>query len=144
LKDWQKSNHEIETRESLPDYEGKFLTVDELLSSISGVGKLCIDEDNSPKITIIDLRTEHHLEDAKRPLIIKTDCPIIYCLLDDLQHDEIRNQIPTNGLVVTVTETGNRDKFAMRYLYKLGYKNIYGLLFGMRGWLKAGYETEIP
>lgn len=129
------------TQERLPDYKAKFLTVEELHARVAAGS--CGGESNAA-LTLIDLRTEHHLATIPRPPIIKTACPTIFCLLDDLQKKEIRNQIPKKGVVVTITETGNRDKFAMQFLSKYGYKNIHGLLFGMRGWIKAGYETETP
>lgn len=95
-----------------------------------------------PLLVILDLRTETQLK-PRRPLpIIKVQCPIVFCLLDDLIKPEIRRQIPTDRLVVTVTETGNRDKFAMQYLSRFGYRNIKGLLFGMRGWIKQDYPVE--
>jgi hypothetical protein len=40
-------------------------------------------------------------------------------------------------------ETGNRDIFAMKFMYKYGYTNIVGLNFGMRGWIKPGYPAGI-
>jgi len=144
LKDWKKSGFAVVSDEGLPNYKGKFLTAEELLSEISAVKNTCINAEGRTRITLIDLRTEHQLKDTKRPSIIKCDCPIIYCLLDDLQNVAIRRLIPKDGLVVTITETGNRDKFAMQYLYKHGYGNIKGLLFGMRGWIKPGYQTETP
>jgi len=52
------------------------------------------------------------------------------------------NSVPRAGLVVTITETGNRDSFLIRYLYKFGNVNTKGLQFGMRGWLKADYPVE--
>ena len=41
-----------------------------------------------------------------------------------------------------MTETGNRDMFVMKYLYRYGYTNIKGLEFGMRGWIKSNYPVE--
>ncbi len=115
-----------------------------MLSKLTPVEDTCTNEAGIPNVTLLDLRTEHQLKDVRRPPIIQSDCPLIFCLLDDLQKAEVRKQIPKDGLVVTVTETGNRDKFAMQFLSKYGYKNVYGLLFGMRGWIKAGYQTETP
>ena len=145
MKDWKKSGLKLDVLEKLPAVESKFLTAEELLKKISNTdsegdrGK-----NSSANVTLVDLRTEHHLEAVERPLIIKTRYPTIYCLLDDLQKDEIRRKIPREGLVVTITETGNRDQFVIQYLSGHGYKNIRGLLYGMRGWIKAGYETARP
>lgn len=128
--------------------EAHFLTSEELLSKLSRTRRNDNgNEDknnNPPVITLLDLRTEHHLQGVERPLIIKTEIPIRYYLLDDLQKYRIRAEIPKTGTVVTITETGNRDTFAIRYLRKYGYKNVYGLLFGMRGWIKAGYPAVKP
>ena len=143
LKDWQKSNFKTETLEKLPDVEAKFLTAEELLTKIASAGP-CQNKNDEPTVTVVDLRTEHHLENVDRPLVIQTTCPTIFCLLDDLQKETIRRRIPKDGLVVTITETGNRDIFAIQYLSKYGYQNIQGLLFGMRGWIKAGYQTQRP
>ena len=90
-------------------------------------------------MTIIDYRTEDFLETDRPIPSIKTKCRIIKCLLDDFSNPAIRNLIPKDGEVVLVCETGNRDKTAMKYLFKFGYLNIKGLKFGMRGWIKLDY-----
>jgi len=72
---------------------------------------------------------------------IKTNCKTIHCLLDDFQKPEVRKQIPKKGLVVVISETGNRDWAVIRYLSKWGYTNIVGLQFGMREWIKSGYPV---
>lgn len=97
-------------------------------------------------MTLVDLRTEHHVQAGPALAVIKTPCPTVFCLMDDLRKPAVRDQIPRSGMVVTLTETGNRDKFAMQYLAKYGYTNVTGLLFGMRGWIKAGYpiDTKAP
>ncbi len=127
----------------MPDYKGQFITTDALLKFVlaSHQGS-CADENGRPILTIVDLRTENHLKNLeKKPPIIDTSCKTLFFLLDDLLKSEVRKQIPSKGLVVTITETGNRDKFVMQYLHQFGYANIKGLLFGMRGWIKAGYPT---
>lgn len=145
IKDWMKSGHAIESVEPLPAYEGKFVTVEEVYEMISkGAAEDCVDENGNPVLTILDLRTEHHLENVERPPIIKTNCPSIFCLLDDLRKKDLREQIPRKGLIITVTETGNRDKYVMQYLSRFGYANVKGLLYGMRGWIKAGYPVQTP
>lgn len=97
-------------------------------------------------VTLVDLRTEHYLDaDALKHATItdiKTPCPTVFCLLDELQDLKTRNKIPTTGLVVTVTETGNRDTFAIQYLSKFGYTNLKGLMFGMRSWIKKAYPVK--
>ena len=95
-------------------------------------------------MTIIDYRVEYFLEPQGAVPVIKTRCPTIRCLLDDLQRPEVRAKIPRTGKVVLVCETGNRDAVAMRFLSKFGFTNVVGLTHGMRGWIKLDYPIEIP
>jgi rhodanese-related sulfurtransferase len=123
----------------------RFISGEEVLSALqSAESRGCRGEGQAP-VTLLDLRTEHHLNDDAlvRSTItdIKTPCPIVSCLLDELQNPRIRRQIPKSGLVVIVTETGNRDAYAIQYLSKFGYTNLMGLRFGMRGWIKKDYPV---
>lgn len=143
IKDWIKAGHPIESRKPLPDYEGIFIPASELMAVLEKAeDNGCRDSQNHPLLTILDLRTENFLESGSDLPAIKTRCKTITCLLDDLTREEIRSQIPHDGLVVTLTETGNRDQFAMKYLYRHGFRNIRGLEFGMRGWIKLDYPME--
>ncbi len=105
----------------------------------------CRDENGRAPVTLLDLRTEHLLsKDAVARSTfteIQTPCPMVSGLLDALQDPRIRRRIPKSGLVVTITETGNRDVFAIQYLSKFGYANIKALRFGMRGWIKKDYPV---
>ena len=101
----------------------------------------CVDKNNAPLLTIIDYRTEHFLKTENPLLSVKSRCKTIKCLLDDLRNQEVREQIPKQGLVVLLCETGNRDALTMSYLSKYGYTNIVGLRFGMRAWIKADYPV---
>ena len=144
LKDWKKSGHNTECIQALPSYKAQFINNEELFNKLTHAESLdCKDTQGNPLLTILDLRFEHHLKNIKPPPLIKTSCSYSFLLMDDMIRLNVRKKIPKKGLVVTVTETGNRDKFAMRYLSQFGYKNIFGLLFGMRGWIKADYPTEI-
>lgn len=73
---------------------------------------------------------------------IKTNCQTFHCLLDDFQKPDLRKRIPRKGAVIVISETGNRDWAAMRFLSQWGYTNIAGLQFGIRGWIKSGYPVE--
>jgi rhodanese-related sulfurtransferase len=131
----------------LPKLDVKHLTAEELLAQLQSANESdCRDPSSHPLVTLLDLRTENHVPPdpgAPSPIThIKTSCPRIFSLLDQLQLPEVRDKIPKSGLVVTVTETGNRDQFAIQYLSKYGYTNIKGLLFGMRGWIKEDYPIE--
>jgi rhodanese-related sulfurtransferase len=127
--------------------DSRFITAEELLALLqSAKDNDCRGPSNHPLVTLLDMRTENHLppESGTPEYIthIKTACPRIFSLLDQLQQPEIRDKIPKTGLVVTVTETGNRDQFAIRYLSKHGYDNLKGLMFGMRGWIKEDFPIE--
>jgi rhodanese-related sulfurtransferase len=131
----------------LPKLKARLITAEELLARLQSVEKNgCRDASNRPKVTLLDLRTENHLppDSGASPSIvhIKTSCPRVICLLDQLQRVEVRKKIPKTGWVITVTETGNRDRFAIQYLSKYGYDNLMGLMFGMRGWIKEDYPVE--
>lgn len=127
--------------------DSKLITAEELLALLqSAKANDCRDPSNQPLVIILDLRTENHLspEPGASTSIprIKTSCPRVLSLLDQLQQPEVRNKIPKTGLVVTITETGNRDQFAIQYLSKYGYDNLKGLMFGMRAWIKEDYPIE--
>jgi len=126
----------------LPSYSGRFITTDELHQRIESLNTGgCRSDSGDNVLTLLDLRTENHFS-LKTPVPqIKSSCPTLFFLLDDLQKPEVRNQIPMTGDVVIITETGNRDQFAMQYLSQFGYRHLSGLLYGMRGWIKAGYPT---
>jgi rhodanese-related sulfurtransferase len=147
IKDWKKSGLPIETIDTLPKINPVLITAEELLALLQAAKENdCRDSSNQPVVTLLDLRTENHLppEAGTSPMIahIKTSCPKVLCLLDQLQLPEVRDKIPKTGLVVTVTETGNRDQFAIQYLSKYGYNNLQGLIFGIRGWIKEDYPIE--
>lgn len=125
----------------------RLITAEELLALLqTAKDNGCRDPSNQPLVTLLDLRTENHLtpESGRATSIthIRTSCPRVLCLLDQLQRPEVRDKIPKTGLVVTVTETGNRDQFAIQYLSKYGYDNLKGLMFGMRGWIKENFPIE--
>jgi rhodanese-related sulfurtransferase len=116
------------------------MPVDELMVLLQKAeSQNCEGKSGQPIVTLLDLRTENRLPTVEPVSLIRTKCPTVFCLLDDLQKPAVRESIPKQGLVVTVTETGNRDNFAIQYLSKHGYTNLQGLLYGMRGWLKANY-----
>ena len=131
----------------MPKVEARLITAEELLALLESAKKNdCHDSSNHPQVTLLDLRTENHLPAEAGTMMtiphIKTSCPRIFSLLDQLQLPEVRDKIPRTGLVVTVTETGNRDQFAIQYLSKYGYDNLKVLMFGMRGWIKEDYPID--
>ena len=102
----------------------------------------CAAKKGQPGLVILDFRNEV-TDSSEEPLQdIATKCPILHFQLDDILNPEVRAAIPKNGRVITITETGNRDEFIIRYLSQHGYTNIEGLRFGMRGWRKARHPTK--
>ena len=102
----------------------------------------CVDAHGAPIMTLLDFRNGMFLQPEKPFTKISTACRTIRFQLDDLLKPDVRARIPKEGLLVTITETGNRDIFVKRYLSQYGYGNICGLRFGMRGWIKKGYPTQ--
>lgn len=142
LKEWIDSGLEVESHEVLPEYETRFYTAEELKEQIDLAGKTkCLSAKGAPFLTLLDLRTERVPEGGALPLLIRSSCNTVSGLLDDLQQDDFRKKIPIDTPVFVITETGNRDDFAVKYLSKFGYTKVYGLKFGMRGWIKADFPT---
>ena len=143
LKDWRKSGYKIVSRNQLPDITVSFVSALELRDMLSEADRTsCKTDSGEPLITILDLRNQSIINPESPPPRIKTSCRTINLLMDDLLEEETVRQLPTQGLLVTVTETGNRDDFLGRYLYKFGYIGVKGLQFGMRAWIKKRYPTE--
>ncbi|MFH1155960.1 MAG: rhodanese-like domain-containing protein [Pseudomonadota bacterium] len=138
LKDWQKSGYPIDSIQPLGDHQGRFISPDELWAKLQDAeAESCQDANGNSLVTIVDYRTENFMEDTQIPVAIKTRCPTVRMLLDDFMIPVEREKIPRKGLVVVVSETGNRDWAAMSYLARFGYTNVIGLENGMRGWIKA-------
>ena len=142
LKDWKKSGFRTVSIEPLPEYACRFIDAQALLEKIQQGGAECLNDAGQPGATIVDFRTEPFLNTGTSVPYIRTACPVVYCLLDDLKKPEVRHRIPRTGFVVMVSETGNRDRAAIRYLSRYGYTNIVGLRYGMRDWLKSGYPVD--
>jgi len=146
LKDWKKSGLPLASMEPLPSYNGKFISAEELWKKIAKADATgCVDNAGKPLLTLIDFRSSLKLKYRKGGdnYRIKTSCRTISALLDDfIDNPALIHSVPKEGMVVTVSETGNRDIFLMRYLKKFGFTNIFGLEFGMRGWLKMNYPIE--
>lgn len=146
LKDWIKNGLTVDTIEPLPKIPVTFVDNAELLARMEENHRQgCPTNDKENILTIIDFRSSLNLK-IKRggdQYRIKTDCQTITATLDDfIDNQELIDSIPKSGLVVTVSETGNRDQFLIRYLHRYGYRNVVGLQYGMRGWLKADYPVE--
>lgn len=143
IKDWRKNGFPLESRKSLPESEVAFVNTERLFELTRLAEPVsCRDPDGRPLLTLVDFRNSNHLVSSKEPAQIKTSCPIQKLLMDDIHHQENRERIPTDHHVITITETGNRDEFAIRYLSEYGYTNINGLRFGMRGWLKNRFPVK--
>ncbi len=143
IKDWQKSGYALESTSPLPEYAVNFVDTDQLHAELKNMDTVkCRDDNGKPLLTILDFRDANHIPSEKTPPQIITSCPIQKLLLDDLLKDDIRTNIPRSNNIITITETGNRDEFAIRYLTKFGFPNLKALKFGMRGWLKQRYPIK--
>ncbi len=142
IKDWRKSGFKLKSIDPLPDLKPEFISAQALKDRLSTVSETCMDEKGQPVITIMDFRNEAVLNAEHPPPRIKANCRTITLLLDDLLKKSVVDSIPRSGIVITVTETGNRDTFVIKFLSKFGFDNIKGLEFGMRGWLKNRYPVD--
>jgi rhodanese-related sulfurtransferase len=146
LKDWIKSGNQVESIDPLPDTKVDFMDSEELLTIIGKADKEnCLDRNGHPLLTLIDLRLIQDPSTRKGAdkYRIKTQCWTITALLDDfIDNTQLIQAIPKEGITVSVSETGNRDVFLIRYLSKFGRTNIHGLKYGMRNWMKADYPVE--
>lgn len=146
LKDWIKSGNDVESIDPLPETKANFINVDELRVIIAKADtQNCVDTDGNPLLTLIDIRTTDVPSMARGgdKYRIKTNCLTITAFLDDfIDNHQLIQSIPRKGVVVSVTETGNRDAFLIRYLSKFNRTNVQGLEYGMRNWLKADYPVE--
>ena len=143
LKDWKKSGYTIKVTDPLPDVKTHFISAKELKNRLDKASALsCRTLTGNPMLTLLDFRTEMSVDSGHHPPQIQSDCHVIRLLLDDLLKPESMAAIPRSGLLVTITETGNRDQFVIRYLYKSGITNIKGLEFGMRSWIKKRFPVQ--
>ena len=143
MREWLKAGLPVEVIDPIPEYTAAYHSTDELKKMLDEAEKTgCREADGTPRLTLLDLRTERAPEGSRSPLVIDTSCDTISGYLDDLQREDFRGRIPRTSPVVVVTETGNRDDYAASYLSKHGYTNVFGLRFGMRGWIKADYPTR--
>jgi rhodanese-related sulfurtransferase len=108
-------------------------------------GERCRDEQGNPRLVLLDFRASRLLRNkiGGDRYQVKTACPFVILQLDDMLHaEEVIRQLPRGAMIVCISETGNRDIYLQRYLYRHGFTNIYALKTGMRGWLKSGYPVE--
>lgn len=136
----------MERIDPLPETDITFINVDDLLAKINEAdGSNCEDSSGQPLLTLLDFRAP--FQQASRrgsdKYRIKTNCRTITALLDEfIDNKTLIDSIPDTGQVVAICETGNRDRFLIRYLSKFGKKNIVALKYGIRGWIKANYPVE--
>lgn len=143
IKDWKKSGLPLVAIHPLPKIDAGFIAADTLKQTLEAARvKECTDPHGRPMVTLLDFRNENRLQPDDRPPRIQSGCPTQTLLLDDLKNPQIRSAIPKDGLVVTITETGNRDVYVMRYLSQFGFTNLKGLQYGMRSWIKLDFPTE--
>lgn len=139
IKDWKKQGQELVSLDPLPEVPVRVITAEQLFATLVSLNGNCQANTPSPALTLLDLRNEVLLNPDSPPPSIKTQCPTVNLTLDDLLDAAILEGLPRQGRMVTITETGNRDQFAIRHLSKFGFNNVAGLKFGMRDWIKSGY-----
>ncbi len=143
LKDWLNSGLPTEAIAPLADYEARFVSAEELYAYVLHAEENgCVQVDGKVAFTLLDIRTEPDIESDSNSAVITNPCETVTGILDDLQDESFRQKIPKDTPVFVITETGNRDVFAIRYLHTFGYSNIKGLKFGLRGWLMANLPTS--
>lgn len=146
LKDWIKSGNPVESIEPLPETPVHFIDVDQLRRLLSEADKTnCMDTKGKPLLTLIDFRASrsHSVQKGADRYQIATQCRTISALLDDfIVNSSLIESIPEAGITISISETGNRDTFLIRYLAKYGRLDVQGLKYGMRGWMKADYPVE--
>lgn len=143
IEEWRKNGLPLVREKPLPEAEVAFMETELLYQRLQEVNAtFCREKDGQRALTILDFRVDNYLEPASPPPAIVTVCPVVILQLDDLLRQQVRASIPRDHPVVTLTETGNRDEFAIRYLSQFGFDNLHGLEFGMRGWLKHRYPTR--
>jgi rhodanese-related sulfurtransferase len=103
-----------------------------------------MDPKGNPLLTLLDFRVIYaqYVKTGGDLFRIRTSCRTITAQLDDfIDNQQLIDSIPLNGKVVTISETGNRDDYLIRFMHAHGHDNLMGLRFGMRDWLKAAYPT---
>jgi rhodanese-related sulfurtransferase len=143
IKDWKKAGLPLNQVKPLPEASVRWLTAEQLLHRLQATeASQCYDQQGRPLLSLLDLRNENLLSPETPPVRLVTACPVLTLELDDLLTAEARARVPREIPVVTITETGNRDVFVLRYLSQFGFDNLEGLEYGMRSWIKAGYPVR--
>jgi len=123
-----------------------FIDVDELRDLLSEADKQhCKGANGEPLLTILDFRMSWVLQQkmSADKLQIQSKCQTINAQLDEfIDNEKLINSLPNTGQIISVSETGNRDRFLIRFLSQFNKTNIRALKYGMRNWLKSGYPSE--
>ncbi len=146
LKDWIKAGNNVTSVAPLPEIKVHFVDVDELQAILEEADQQnCKDKDSNPLVTLLDFRMSPTLQAKMRAdnYQIQTTCNTIKAQLDDfIDNRQLIDSLPETGQIISISETGNRDRFLVQFLSQFGKTNIKALKYGMRNWLKAGYSTE--
>jgi rhodanese-related sulfurtransferase len=147
LKDWVKAGNKIESVTPLPEVRVHFINVDELYTILQDADQQnCRDKNGNALVTLIDFRMSHTLQNKMGADIyqIRTRCETIKAQLDNFidNNEQLIVCLPETGQIISISETGNRDRFLVQFLSQFGKTNIRALKYGMRSWIKAGYPTE--
>ena len=89
--------------------------------------------DSTPNIYILDVRTPDEYRQARMKNSV---------LIPDYDLGKRMNEIPKNRPVLVICAVGARSKTASEFLSSKGFKEVYHLNDGLRGWYRAGLPLE--
>jgi rhodanese-related sulfurtransferase len=147
MYDWIRSGGEVSSVEKLPEQEATFIEQETLFAIINEADKRnCVNELGSPLLTLLDFRSSlnNPVKIGNDHYSIKSTCRTIQVELDDfIDNQKLIDSIPQAGSVVTISETGNRDDYLIRFLNVHKHDNVVGLRFGIRGWMQKRYPVRV-
>lgn len=93
--------------------------------------------DNEEEFILLDIRD---LQQRAEGSIYADDTYAI--TRGDLEFDVMNKIINKDSVIVVYCRSGGRSLFAAQTLKHLGYKNVYNLSAGLKGWARAGYPFD--
>jgi len=93
--------------------------------------------DAGEKFVLLDVRTAKEVAAVK---INADDMP--YYPRGVVEFYFTKKYTDTNAKIVVYCKAGARGALVTNRLKELGYKNVYNLTGGIKGWMKAGYPVE--
>jgi len=93
--------------------------------------------DNEEEFILLDIRD---LQQRAEGSIYADDTYAI--TRGDLEFDVMNKIRDKDSIIVVYCRSGGRSLFAAQTLKHLGYKNVYNLSAGLKGWARAGYPFD--